>query len=40
MKGHTKYSPNDKVKRDGKDFLVLYDKPRGKEIGRVKEIPP
>lgn len=30
-----KYSPNDKVKIDGKDFLVLYDKPRGKEIGRI-----
>ncbi|HZJ83385.1 MAG TPA: transglycosylase SLT domain-containing protein, partial [Clostridia bacterium] len=31
-----KYSLDDKVKVDGKDFLVLYDKPRGKEIGRVK----
>lgn len=30
-----KYSPEDKVKVDGKDFLVLYDKPKGKEIGRV-----
>ena len=32
-----KYSPEDKVKVDGKDFLVLYDKPRGKEIGRVNK---
>ena len=30
-----KYEPGDKVRIDGKEFLVLLDKPRGKEIGRV-----
>jgi hypothetical protein len=32
-----KYDPGDVVAVDGKDFLVLLDKPGGKEIGRVKK---
>ncbi|QQY79165.1 transglycosylase-like protein with SLT domain [Keratinibaculum paraultunense] len=32
-----KYSPEDKVVVDGKNFLSLLDKPYGKEIGRVKK---
>jgi hypothetical protein len=31
-----KYSPEDKVKIDGKSILVLYDKAGGKKIGEIK----
>ena len=31
-----KYSPEDKVKIDGKSVLILYDKPGGKNIGELK----
>ena len=32
-----KYTIGDKVKLDGKNLLILYDKPNGKDIGKVKE---
>ncbi|MBU5436712.1 transglycosylase SLT domain-containing protein [Tissierella sp. MSJ-40] len=32
-----KYTIGDKVKLDGKNFLIFYDKPHGKDIGKVKE---
>lgn len=31
-----KYSPEDRVKIDGKNFLVLYNEPSGKEIDKIK----
>ncbi len=32
-----KYTIGDKIKLDGKNLLILYDKPNGKDIGKVKE---
>jgi hypothetical protein len=32
-----KYTAGDKVKLDGKNFLILYDKLNGKDIGKVRE---